>query len=419
VLLDLVLMNGFENTLKRLDGEFAIVFISMNVKTNHVEIQYARDHLGMRPLYETPYHGIILSSELFDYVDVDLPKHPTRQVAPRTVCTFTSQELMPFTYSSYYSFYANNTLVPTKLKLFKSFCHAVQKRMHSDRPIGYLLSGGLDSSSVVAVANLHSRFPLNTFSVSFDDDATDLKYIKMVQGHLNTIHNHFKFTMDEAFNAIPLVIRALGSYDVTTVRASTPLFLLCREISQMGIRVLMCGDIADELMCGYKYFNHAPTTDSMIDETYKLLEEIHYYDVLRSERCKARFNMEGRYPFGDKEFISYILSHPIEERAPLRNMTKLLFREMLLQFAPTLLPKEVVIREKEALSDGVSSESNSWHLWLKNKIKSDTNFTDEKAYYIHLWEQQFNRKDTPNQQHISNWMPTFRPDVADPSAREL
>jgi asparagine synthase (glutamine-hydrolysing) len=315
--------------------------------------------------------------------------------------------------------------------------------MNTERPIACLLSGGLDSSLITAIANqLQKTYKeegtkLKTFSIGLEG-SIDLKYAKIVADYLDTDHTEIIITEQEMFEAIPEVIYAIESYDTTTVRASIGNYLLGKYIStHCESKVILNGDGSDELFGGYLYMNKCPDNIQFDIETRRLLKDIHYFDVLRSDKCISSHGLEPRTPFLDKTFVNYILSIPsyIRNHINFNKIEKYLLRE---SFNSTyfetidekpLLPNTILMRKKEAFSDGVSSvNGSSLYTILQNKIKEkyilediqiDTFQSDiemEKKYYKDIFKSYF-----PDALNIVPylWMPQFIEEATDPSARTL
>lgn len=262
-------------------------------------------------------------------------------------------------------------------KIMKYLNNAVKKRVvgTTERPIACLLSGGLDSSLIAALVNMHYQGSekLKTYSIGMEG-SEDVKYAKIVANHLGTDHTEVILTPNDFFDAIPEVIETIESYDTTTVRASVGNYLLGKYISEnTDVKVVFNGDGSDEVTGGYLYFLHAPNDLSFDKECRRLINDIHMFDVLRSDRCISSHGLEPRTPFLDRSFVSYYMSLPISLRNPLshpngKKCEKFLLREAISQEMPTLLPTEIIWRTKEAFSDGVSGNHGSWFQIIKDKI---------------------------------------------------
>lgn len=184
----------------------------------------------------------------------------------------------------------------------------VDKRLVADAKVGFLLSGGLDSSLVCAIAARQSKKPIRTFAIGMSEDAIDLKYAKEVADYIGSDHTEVIMTKEQVIDSLEGVIRMLGTFDITTIRASMGMYLLCKWIHEnTDIRVLLTGEISDELF-GYKYTDFAPSAEEFQKESQKRIRELHMYDVLRADRCISVNSLEARVPFGDLDFVKYVMS---------------------------------------------------------------------------------------------------------------
>ena len=264
----------------------------------------------------------------------------------------------------------------------KALEDAVRRQLMSDVPYGVLLSGGLDSSIISAIAQKYaphrieddSRSPaywprLHSFAVGLKG-APDLEKARMVAEHIGTVHHEINYTIQEGLDAIRDVIYYTETYDVTTVRASTPMYLLARVIKSMGIKMVLSGEGADEIFGGYLYFHKAPTAEEFHDETVRKLGKLHLYDCLRANKSLSAWGVEGRVPFLDKEFLDVAMRlNPAAKMCPGREIEKRIVREA---FA-SMLPEAVAWRQKEQFSDGVGY---SWIDTLKEMTAAQV--TDEQ-----------------------------------------
>lgn len=239
---------------------------------------------------------------------------------------------------------------------------AVRRQLMSDVPYGVLLSGGLDSSVISAVAKLYADrrietdgqqaawWPqLHSFAVGLKG-APDLEKARLVAEHIGTVHHEIHYTIQEGLDAIRDVIYYIETYDVTTVRASTPMYLLARVIKSMGIKMVLSGEGADEVFGGYLYFHKAPNAQAFHEETVRKLSKLHLYDCLRANKSLSAWGVEGRVPFLDKEFLDVAMRlNPVAKMCPGHTIEKKIVREAFAQ----LLPEAVAWRQKEQFSDGV------------------------------------------------------------------
>ena len=293
---------------------------------------------------------------------------------------------------------------------------AVKRQLMSDVPYGVLLSGGLDSSIISALAQLHAArrieddeqspawWPrLHSFAVGLEG-SPDLAAAQAVAEHIGTVHHELHFTVQEGLDAIRDVIYHLETYDVTTIRASTPMYLMARKIKAMGIKMVLSGEGSDELFGGYLYFHKAPDAREFHDETVRKLSNLHLFDCLRANKSMAAWGVEARVPFLDKEFIDVAMRlNPSDKMCGQGKMEKHILREA---FAD-LLPEAVAWRQKEQFSDGVGyswidslkaltadSISNQQMATARFRFPVHTPETKEAYYYRQIFEEHFGNLDT-------------------------
>jgi asparagine synthase (glutamine-hydrolysing) len=352
---------------RALDGVFAVLIVD---KRNG-SLCVGRDPYGVRPLFHAQTEGIdghhgghVWSSELKGIPNI----HSMISVAPfppgtwREYCLASGVRLRE---SRYHAVPWVKILKLDPLAALRDgLVAAVEKRLLSDRPVGALLSGGLDSSLVAAIAARKMAAggqKLHTFSIGMPG-STDLAYAAQVAKHIGSEHHEILLTKSDFLGAVETVVGAIESYDITTVRASVGNWLVGRWIREnTDIKVVLNGDGSDEVGGGYLYFFRAPNNAAFEAEVGRLLEDIHMFDVLRSDRCIAAHGLEPRTPFLDKQFVATWLSIPTELRRPIAGVRveKQVLREA---FSGTdLLPDAVLWRKKEAFSDGVSSAEESWY----------------------------------------------------------
>ena len=260
---------------------------------------------------------------------------------------------------------------------------AVQRQLMSDVPYGVLLSGGLDSSVISAIAKKYAAkrietdnkadawWPqLHSFAVGLKG-APDLIKAREVARHIGTVHHEINYTVQEGLDAVRDVIYFIETYDITTVRASTPMYLLARVIKSMGIKMVLSGEGADEVFGGYLYFHKAPTPQAFHEETVRKLSKLHLYDCLRANKSLAAWGVEGRVPFLDKEFLDVAMRiNPAVKMCPGKEIEKKVVREA---FAD-MLPQSVAWRQKEQFSDGVG------YSWI------DTLKAIMEDLHVHQWQ---------------------------------
>ncbi len=288
---------------------------------------------------------------------------------------------------------------------------SVQRQLMSDVPYGVLLSGGLDSSVISAVAKKYASkrietdnqseawWPqLHSFAIGLKD-APDLQKAREVAQYIGTVHHEINYTVQEGLDALRDVIYFIETYDVTTVRASTPMYLLARVIKSMGIKMVLSGEGADEVFGGYLYFHKAPTPQAFHEETVRKLSKLHMYDCLRANKSLAAWGVEGRVPFLDKEFLDMAMSlNPAAKMCPGKEIEKKIVREA---FAD-MLPESVAWRQKEQFSDGVgynwidtlkaitsAAVSDEQMAQAAERFPINTPMNKEEYYYRSIFEEHF------------------------------
>ena len=431
VLINVYMRYGFEEMCNKIDGVFAIILYDSNQNLIHI----GRDPFGVRPMFfgDNDSNDIEIASEV-KCINNSLNAN---QFPPGHFLTINSLNIKGKEPKRYFHInYENITNYNYALDEIKDkFEKAVLKRLMSDRPIGCLLSGGLDSSLVSSIVarefKRHNKGILNTFSIGFEG-STDLMYAKKVAEHIGSIHHEVLLTANDFINAIPEVIKTIESYDTTTVRASVGNYLISKYIKEnTNITVVFNGDGSDEVAGGYLYMKNAPSDIQFHNECLNLINNIHFFDVLRSDRSlSSNWSLESRTPFLDKTFVQTYLSTPISfrlhnsygiEKSLLRNAFK----------NDNLLPHDVLYRTKEAFSDGVSGSQNSWHKIIQNHVNTIINDEEfykniefinhnkpdlkESYYYRKIFHEYY-----PTRHNIIPhfWLPKWT-NTKDPSAREL
>ena len=302
--------------------------------------------------------------------------------------------------------------------------------MDANAPVGYLLSGGLESSLVCAIAQKHSAAAIRTFAIGMDKDAIDLKYAKQVADYLHADHTEVIINRDIVLDALEKVVAMLGTWDITTIRASVGMYMVCTYIHEhTDIRVLLTGAISDELL-GYKYTDYAPTADAFQQESQKRIRELYMYDVLRADRCISSNSIEARVPFGDLDFVRYVMAIDPEKKLNSYGKGKYLLRKA---FEGDWLPPEILWREKAAFSDAVGhsmvddikeyAESlytdEEFQLRRANYSAHCMPFTKESLFYREIFEKYYHDQ---SRTIVGFWMPNKawpNCNVNDPSARVL
>ena len=343
----------------------------------------ARDHMGIIPLYMGWDNDDIfyVSSELKSLEGIC---NKIELFPPGHYIESDSMDLKKW-YNPEWVSYENVADSNTSIKaIHDSLSAAVKRQLMSDVPYGVLLSGGLDSSITSALAKKFSSkrvesddkqdawWPqLHSFSVGLKD-APDLKAAKIVADHIGTIHHEINFTVQEGIDAIRDVVYHLETYDITTIRASTPMYLLARAIKSLGIKMVLSGEGADELFGGYLYFHKAPNAKEFHEETVRKLDKLHMYDCLRANKSLAAWGIEGRVPFLDKEFMDVAMNiNPKDKMIKNGRIEKWVLREAFKDY----LPESVLWRQKEQFSDGVGY---SWIDSLKDLVSKEVSDDDMK-----------------------------------------
>ncbi len=408
---------------KLLDAEFALILYD-NSNDSYI---VARDPIGIRPLY----YGIDSEG---DYLFASEPKNLVNVV----------EEIKPFPPGHYYkdgefvcyrdlsevSAYNGDSKEEILLNIHDLLVEGVNKRLDSDSPVGFLLSGGLDSSLVCGIAAELMPRPLETWAIGMDVDAIDLKYAREVADYIGSNHHEIIITKKDVQDALEPVIEALGTYDITTIRASIGMYLLCKAIhEQSDNKVILTGEISDEIF-GYKYTDFAPNAEEFQKESEKRIRQLHMYDVLRADRCISVNSLEARVPFGDHNFVEYCMSINPDIKMNHYGKGKYLLRKAFEK--DEIIPESILWREKAAFSDAVGhslkddlvelAEEKYSDIDYEQGIKKYTHarpFTKESLLYREIFEKYY-----PNQSEMVKdfWMPNKNWEgcnVDDPSARVL
>ena len=432
--------------LDDLNGIFGFVLYD----DNSDEYLIARDHMGIIPLYMgwDKFGTFYIASELKALEGVC---NKIKIFPPGHFLSSKDSKLVKW-YKRDWMSYESVSNNKTDLNLLQNALEdAVHRQLMSDVPYGVLLSGGLDSSITSALAKKYSQkriesddqkaawYPqLHSFAVGLVG-SPDLKAAKLVADHIGSIHHEVTFTIQEGLDAIKDVIFHLETYDVTTVRASTPMYLLARVIKSMGIKMVLSGEGADEIFGGYLYFHKAPNAEEFHKETVRKLEKLYQYDCLRANKSLAAWGIEGRVPFLDKEFIDVAMRiNPKDKMIDKDKMEKWVLRKSFESY----LPPAVAWRQKEQFSDGVGYD---WIDSLKELVDvkvSDEMFNNakftfpfqtpmskEEYFYRSIFEEHFPSetaaKTVPSVPSVAcssplalEWDKSFK-DMNDPSGRSI
>jgi asparagine synthase (glutamine-hydrolysing) len=451
-----------------LDGVFAIVIYDSETK----QLVWGRDPYGVRPLFAAWKSGAECKTEgMRDFASMTM-NIILQEGQLEGLCLASERKAIPDDYKWVIQFHPGSygfLKIPQLASYYEGIYHsvpwlknpmyspalgdegfaestravrfaleeAVKKRMMTERPVAALLSGGIDSSLIASLVQKNLRDlglpPLKTFSIGMPG-STDLAFARKVADWIGSDHTEVILTADDFFAAIPAVVRDIESYDITSVRASVGNWLVAKAIREKSdCKVVFNGDGSDELFGSYLYFFNAPSDQAFEDEVERLLNELCYYDVLRSDRSISTHGLEPRTPFLDKQFVAVCRSVATCWRRPVRGkqMEKYLLRKAFDD--GVTLPSEVLWRQKEAFSDGVSSKEKSWFQEIQErvvglvgedwKLKAIewsylTPTTAEGVYYRSLYEG-FYGAETAITAIPAFWMPRWSPGATDPSARTL
>jgi asparagine synthase (glutamine-hydrolysing) len=386
----------------------------------------ARDPIGIRPLY----YGYSRSGHILFASE------------PRNLTMLTDQA-RPFPPGHYYkdgkficyrdmskvAAVCGDDLETVCANIHEKLILGVEKRLDADVPVGFLLSGGLDSSLVCAIASKLLSKPIETYAVGMSKDAIDLKYARQTADFIGSNHHEIYMTEQDVLDTLEELIYTLGTYDITTIRAGMGMYLVCRAIhAQSDIRVLLTGEISDELF-GYKYTDFAPSPEAFQRESEKRIRELHMYDVLRADRCISANSLEARVPFGDLDFVEYVMSVDPAKKVNVYHKGKYLLRHA---FEGGYLPESILQREKAAFSDAVGHSladglrvyageryGGDWKTIAEKYAYHAKPFTKESLLYREIFEKYY-----PGQAGMVTdfWMPNRAWEgcnVDDPSARVL
>ena len=420
-----------------LDGIFAFCLYDME----KAEFFICRDRIGINPMYycfNKTDKTVIVASEAKSLQDFSQDIEP---FMPGVSMTFRLDDGNPIlsTNSKYFDMalfsnfgrQVNENVALSKIKT--SLIDAVDKRLMSEVPFGVLLSGGLDSSLIASItAKIMKENPnrfsfgnkLHTFSIGLEG-GPDLKFARIVADHIGSIHHEFNFNIEDGINSIYDIIHHLETYDVTTIRASIPMYLLSRKIKAMGIKMVLSGEGADEILGGYLYFHQAPNATEFHKECVSRVADLHNFDCLRANKSTMAWGLEVRVPFLDIAFVNESL--PIHPGFKCKNgIEKHILRQAFEDNTYDYLPSKILWRQKEQFSDGVGYnwiDSIKQHATdaiddatfdtMKGEFPDVT--TKEEAYYRQLFNEQFHS----NSSFVKRWVPKMSWDGVsyDPSGR--
>ena len=360
----------------KIKGEFAFILMDFDKYNTVQNIIVGRDQIGIRPLYYHPVNNssdiMIFSSEIkgMNSVNVKVEEFPPGFIYEYGIDEFGKLSYAPYNFKTIYDvkplFNVNDVCLLSQIKF--AVINSVKRRLQADRPLAFLLSGGVDSSLVAAVGARILGYPIRTFCCGING-GTDLEYARKVAKHIGSEHTEVFFTPEEGLNAIVDVIWTTETWDTTTIRASVGQYLVSKYIgTNTDAKVVLVGEGPDEVCSSYLFNWYAPNGDELHNAALEYVEKIHYFDSRRGDRCISRWGLEGRVPLLDPEFIKAYWSIRSERRLPkYKGMEKWWLRQA---FADSnILPDEVLWRRKEAFSDGVSSKEKSWYEIIQEYIE--------------------------------------------------
>ena len=407
----------------KLDAEFAMVIYD----AERGSFVAARDPIGIRPLFYgySESGRIAFASEAKNLTDI---VDEVRAFPPGHY--YADGEFVCYEDIAAVKEFRRDGIEEVTAHIREKLVRGIEKRLDADAPIGFLLSGGLDSSLVCAVSARLMGKPIRTFAIGMSTDAIDLKYAKQVADYIGSEHTEVVIDRDTVLGSLEEVVAALGTFDITTVRASVGMYLVCKYIREhTDIKVLLTGEISDELF-GYKYTDFAPTPAAFQQEAAKRVRELYMYDVLRADRCISVHGMEARVPFGDLDFVRYVMSVDPAMKMNVYGKGKYLLRKA---FEGDLLPHDILYREKAAFSDAVGHSMVGILKEYAEELYTDEEFSEKRRRYSHaapftkeslLYRELFEKHYPRTSSSIADfWMPNREWDglvgVKDPSARVL
>ncbi len=418
---------------KMLGSEFACLVYDNDKKT----LIAGRDPMGIRPLfYGYGEDGAIMFAS--EACNLQGLCHEIKPFPPGHY--YEDGQFVRFENLTEVSEYSTSDVETACREIHDRFTESVKDRMDADAPLGFLLSGGLDSSLVCAISQRilddeaakegKKGKRIRTFAIGMEKDAIDLKFAKEVADFIGSDHTEVFMTREQVLEELPKVIKLLGTWDITTIRASMGMYLCCKAIHETtDVRVLMTGEISDELF-GYKYTDFAPDAEAFQKEAKKRVDELYMYDVLRADRCISANSLEARVPFGDVSFVKYVMSIDPKIKMNRYDMGKYLLRHAFEK--DKLLPDNILWRQKAAFSDAVGhSMVDDLKAYAEEKYTDEEfetlrvkytycqPFTKESLLYREIFEEFY-----PRQAEMIKdfWMPNKEwegCDVNDPSARVL
>jgi len=448
ILIHLYNDKGARFMCEQLYGVFAFVLFD----TRERKIYVGRDTFGVRPSFRifTDCGFLAVSSEAKGLQGMKVASRKSLKIEPLEPGTYEEYKLdenekVEFvqkerfhTIGKFPKYDVNVSPTDDMTMNIRSYLsNAVQMRLMSHRRIGCMLSGGLDSSLIAALTVQEARrqgitYPIQTFSIGMDEDSPDLIAARKVAKHLQTEHHEIRFSAADAIGELKNIIRALESYDITTIRASIGMYFVSKYIQEKtDTVVILSGEGADEVCQGYIYFYRQPTPEEGDRESRRLCQDLFYFDVLRADRTTAAHGLELRVPFLDHAFTAYYLSLPSTERCPTKDRVEKYHLRKAFD-GLDLIPSEILWRPKEAFSDGVSAKKKSLFEYMQEHAASQVTdedlqkasslypFNTPKTKEAFLYRTIFNEF-YPHHEHLTPyiWLPKWCGDQTDPSARVL
>jgi asparagine synthase (glutamine-hydrolysing) len=431
---------------KEIKGEFAFVLLEFDHLKSLRHVHVGRDQIGIRPLY---YHEPISESKQLIFTsEIKGAKHFSDSVieyAPGYITSFELNEFGALNQKKYdFNWVYNVKQIVNKDESYylerirNAIINSVRRRLDADRPLAFLLSGGVDSSLVSAIGQRILGEPIKTFCCGMKD-GTDLKYARMVADHIGSHHSEVYFTAEDGVQALDQVIDATETWDTTTVRASVGQFMVCKHIgTKTDCKAVLVGEGPDEVCSSYLFNWYAPDAEALDRASKEYVRNIHYFDCRRGDRCISYWGLEGRVPLLDPEVIEAYWELPAEWRHPkYKGIEKWWLRKAFDGMG--LLPDEVLWRKKEAFSDGISSKEKSWYKIIQDECEetvSDEAMEQAKTDWLHNtpttkeayhFRKIFTEKFGVNRHTIlpNYWLPKWNKDgseidkYTDPSARFL
>lgn len=428
---------NFNNYINEIKGEFAFILIELDINQNLKHLLVCRDQIGIRPLYwnYVEDNNLIFSSEIKGLTDIS---NKVKEFEPGILLSMNfefnkiiSSNMYTFKTINLHNFIKNyDTNYITNIR--DSVINSVKRRLLSDKPIVFLLSGGIDSSIVCAIAAKILNYPIKTYCCGICDNegnskGTDMIFAKKVADFIGSIHTEVLFSEKEGLETIDKVIYTTETWDTTTIRASVGQYLVCNYIgNKTDAKVVLVGEGPDEVCSSYLFNYYAPEDGNELHEVAKkYVENIHMYDGRRADRCISNFGLEGRIPLLDPEFISAYWQIPPQFRHPkYKGIEKWFLRKAF----EDILPEEIIYRKKEAFSDGVSSNSRSWYQIIQDYIDTKIDFDVEPSKEAYYYKQKFIEyfgKEKLDVLSCNYWKPYWNSEgnitegYIDPSARTL